>query len=493
MLFRKLIIILIIFGPGLSFAQSDTECRISKSNDVDLSGKFNGHRDQGPIGWCFAHAEADALSYELRRKGLIGKNDSISAEGIALDHHSVERLERIGTLKVNQPLITDLSGKVNNLNRKIENIYIELGKLQSGTDRNIDKLRELHQAKSLAEAEINQLNRIIDQLRSSETSENLGGNSFRFLKQKGLKNLCLESDLASYQDYILQKKSEASQIQSPYGGGIQPTGRGAYGGSFGEGGVVNPYSTNGEVDYAAIFDSLLSPDRSSQPKPILCEQSNELTKVFTKLNLEEIYSVLYDSTIIDPLQELHKNNCKRSFDNKTTLDKSEYGSSDSALEVINRALSSNRPAVIDYDASILTSSDYYLNPNLNHDNNRAIGRHASTIVGRTYNCETKGYEYILKNSWGDEACERGAVSMQQRLSGGDNSIREEQYNCRDKCRDEKLGFEVEVCQDICEIDKNIGTEKKYSDQIYSCKDGYYSIPEKTLKRSVYNAMSISIN
>jgi hypothetical protein len=67
------------------------------------------------------------------------------------------------------------------------------------------------------------------------------------------------------------------------------------------------------------------------------------------------------------------------------------------IQSIDSALEAGHPAMVLYNASVLTDGSQL------ESLSRERG-HASLIVGRSYNTTTQQCEYILRNSWGGTSC-----------------------------------------------------------------------------------------
>lgn len=81
---------------------------------------------------------------------------------------------------------------------------------------------------------------------------------------------------------------------------------------------------------------------------------------------------------------------------KPILPLSKWGSPSEHMAQVNQNLSKNIPTIISYDAQKIFGEDARVRP--------SIPNHASSIVGRRWNDQTKTCEFKLRNTWGTSWC-----------------------------------------------------------------------------------------
>lgn len=140
----------------------------------------------------------------------------------------------------------------------------------------------------------------------------------------------------------------------------------------------------------------------SKSRSEFCALAKELKHLFPGLSIEEIADIAQDYQKEDPIAGLLNKACKPLAIEDDFLDKYDAivdsnKNSEVLLQEADKILDLGNPVSLGFDARVLSHSK--------SQREGKPGSHAFTLVGKSYNCETKSEEYIVRNSWGPKSCD----------------------------------------------------------------------------------------
>ncbi len=447
----------------MSFADDEIYCNQTSKKNIDLTSYFDGQRDQGPAGWCTGHVKADLKTYHLKKNNLIGAGEQLSGEAISIRDNNKDREGRIRTINQNKYRFKAYNQLLRDTNRQIDEVERALNVTRVTTNNDEESIKSITLDLQKLKVMKNRYEDIIDDLMARGfEGEDVGGKFTN--SSEGY--LCLESDLTSYKDFIMRLENEAFDILS----------------------LETPMSLSQKSDgnnrYKLQFD-LLSFPRTD--RHLLCRQSMNLSHILNNLTVDEIFQVIVNQEIVDPLQELYKKNCQKKF--PINLDPRYFSRANNSkqqiLNKINEMLDRETPLYLTYSTKIFKDKEFVTNPLVDSSEEDSI-YHASSLVGKKYNCQTEQYDYILKNTWGDYGCERKKSKMIKSLWQDDVNVRTDISMCiRQKWCDSKGEIEKEICEMKCETEKYSSLKGEHEKTMFSCtSNGYFIVPAELLARGM---------
>ncbi len=469
---------------------SGKECRDPNGKkNVDLRREFFREVDQGPIGSCYAHAEAIVLSHELQRLGDLKPFESISAEGIFLRYNEGDRN---GTLAN----ILSIGDKLELASKELTNVYLDQKDLADQLRSELGKKKprrrkvsELKAAIALKKKEYSDLLETNLELNKAfnKISEQEGGHDFNNVQKDGLARLCLDTDFLSYKGYIDQKVSRAQAYERFTHVDKEDVRR------------SSPVSNStSDTSYLKRITGVvkLRGRNLALSEQARCGIAESYQGIFPGLNLEDLKEILFKTEISDPLAELHKRLCKRSYNYNVEVVRSQPRNN--VLPNFDEALErgTGRASSLRFDARIFSNPLYYTDKNFDINKNKDKGPHASVIVGRRYNCETNSFDYILKNSWGKEACKNSKDSLKNnfvRTGAMPKGFHQEIYDCEQlsKCYS-KEGASRRACYSRCTDISFEKFEKVSEVPIYKCEGEFYVVPSSVIQRGAMSSRYVKL-
>lgn len=136
-------------------------------------------------------------------------------------------------------------------------------------------------------------------------------------------------------------------------------------------------------------------DPDTKIKTVICEKGYQKSEPFNDMS-KTVVKILDQLSSNRKLSALMDVSCiqRYKFKNKYGVGsvKIENASPAYIMKKLDALLDSNTPATANYDSNMIVNGPDYKKVTIDH---------ASTVIGRRFNPETKQCEYLLKNSWGD--------------------------------------------------------------------------------------------
>lgn len=468
-------------STGFSEEYHGAACLEHSAKNIDLSSQMGPIRDQGSTGWCYAYGLADQLSYLLKIKNapgfdVVGDN-RVSPAGIALDWSFPYRREAYTTFASKLKETTSLNAQKGKLldqvlnyslqNKVIENFCIEAKNSLSGIDENSSEAQ-----KKIAYAKLTECHRLVNNecAKSSVCSV--------FLNK--LNKLSSDNTSSSMQKINFQ---DGAHPYNPLKDLLRL-------GVFKESEIRTDQSQNTlSHDIGNLYSHVITSNYLQNPdNPTAINNAEYAVKsIFPKFT-GNILSVIQNYEVFDPYKQFMFSATRTpiaDFISNTTVADLEIATKDhDPLEKVDRALEAHLPVGITYDANF-----FFYGPNFIKSFNPKLepASHYSIIIGKRFNCKTGETEYILRNSWGPNACEEKRSSYQSLpLNNADQDhLDVSLVNCAESCRITKS----QNCENTClknYSEKNIALNKPD----FLCENGNFIIKKNTLINSVYYTMII---
>lgn len=544
----SLVILLVL--PGHIYADASSyynslTCPIAQQKypGVDLRSKFGRIRQQGSMGWCYAYAAADLLTFHLHEKKIIPKNEEVSAAHMALSYNrrglgflqfsQEERLAKIDKLNIEEGQISKAwiqlheemaketrgNAKYKDLEEKymvhrykdysLAHVYLQhLEQIETLKSKHSDleknsKYKEFLEAKeeikqrdrSLWESYEAMVNEVRDRRKKVQTEreklavrESEGGNSDVSLNSVFDNGICFESNVkSSHFSYDINSKDfrvfgllgESDLDIKKILDSIN------YFFKYGN----DPSVRFPEVIKAAHF---LFPNMSRENLEYhLRSKSDPLGQISDlaceseqklRVNLGEIEKIDWRSSLNDQPTSLITKLKEKALNwwLPKNIKNSPHFYKLFYLKKIDEILDNGFPVVVSHHIQMFDKKD--------------SGGHALLAVGRRLNCKNGNLEYILRNSWGPSTCMDNVV----RYSA--NSVAS-MSSCMKKCefpqdpndpwilhdsRRRSIFSSYNKCESTCKIQA-----APKSDAPFRCENGYYIVDAAHLLKHITEVTYIS--
>lgn len=482
-------VFLLLFLSPLTYS---FEC--SKNDNLpDLRSKLGPIRDQDSIGWCYAFTAADLLTDYLRKnpqqftpKDFTIKENMVSPILGAAAMEDTKTSADISTKQEVDPAVGTYDDLLK-LNHQIDANKNELIKAcgSKGCLWGCIPTPEIEQCKdwssNLNIKKIQQLNEISKGLEHQKQKYSnayqrwgIGGNVSNILKFYTKNGFVFESHAPS--DNFRGKKLDAYQYD-----------------------IAKAYT-----DARSKEEALCSAFQFFEEICKNCNASFEQLKPILEKGFDYNSSMLYEFSNYEGIKSHLKDSSKPHIKEIANLAWSNEKQSylEAARQTIDEALTRGSIAGIGYEVKDVISLKE--------------GGHASSIVGKS--CIDGQEHYILRNSWGMQACEDGKKEitlkkleyLSNRVKYGKTTpeIKEnfsnslEYSSCMKKCNQIKdpnymvLSFSEDPqiklakieCQQSCY--ENNKTKLSKVIETFSCEEGYYFIKSEKLLKNIHNVNTI---
>lgn len=431
----------------ISYSNTCNEVTSVKDKSYDIkhmNGKnLDYNRDQDSTSFCYAYAHADALEQWLRKKEKIGKDDHVSALGIALEYDKqkwngifkkLSKFDKIdpNAAKYKNIIINrldsrenELKVKENQLDQNVKRMYPDKFKerqafrdkikktdsyskeskeLQKNLNKLIEKQRKEISSKSRLfkyklkkitqlKAEIKKLNDDYDKYKDMSIYVPRGGISSQL---KYSSNICFENELSSsdnaLKDYYNKHLEEFKKRKLLFYPKNLEDGVGYI--------ASKRYINASNCNLYEVINSIM---------PNIPLTMNEFNNLLSKMKKDD-----------NIFEQLMKVSCSKKDDITSNLPSTTFARRpiQNIEKNISDALKSGKIAMVGYRPVVLSKN---------------IGRHslhASTIIGEIKLCNSP--YYVLKNSWGSEACKKnrkGFLKIDQDYKDKQAKFHNELQNC----------------------------------------------------------------
>lgn len=490
------------------------ECTEEPTEVRDVSANLGAIRDQDSVGYCYAYAGADLLEDYLKRHGRLDEGQSVSALALSLNYDKQEWGKNLKDFR-------EIAAYKERINSHLERISSEMERLRSQRSALYDKYKQV--TRSYAEShplypEVLTLEKRVEE-QEGEEREKL------FEKLIETKRLIVE-DLKrrndEFRNYDRETREEANLINEeieslqltismneelfespiiPEGGLTQEAIETSWPRICSESevssrdiGIQKVYENHRELYTAsALFTGETLEDALGYMHTYWNDEGRQCSvyrlgqAVFSEFPFDNYTEF---TRFLDGLDgeayffgEMLKRTCSPVTQMNRPIIKSEEGSVGDriVLDTVDEGLKNNRPVNIDFHSHILEQKGF--DPEIKDD------RHASVIVGSFNKCGEQYYR--LRNSWGEDSCERDRFEMlgdsaQVELNKCVRDSTVEMVFCEES--DEKCLMQEELKQS--EIKSECG-EKVKSGAPYYCENGEYVIKKSYLRQGVYRATYIT--
>lgn len=458
------------------------------AQDVDLRPEFGPIRDQRSLGFCYAYATADLLSYWLNnsmgfknnpKKDTRKKENMVSALAYALSFNRINLLEGKRNIKKYRKELKALASKLDEQQNKIDIVVNKI--LQTNYEALIinRKLLAMEDKDSETCGFTFSNECYFDQEQYDELVSKMMDILYSYPEYEKAANDYTRSELALVSLEKQERKEE-------------------------EGGDLDP-----EVDLKSIgicfereinseggeyFETYKDPI-TYYPEDFLKESYGAYSTGSAPKKVDVIFPRVKDRIVkraysryykkkddFDPIAKLLKRSCgsKRLLGKKAPVIKVSDDLSN-IFDLIDRQLDRKNPVYIGYNALVFVS-----HPSLWGD---SFWSHASVIVGRLSDSKDGIKEYIIRNSYGVKACETDHKNyFGLRQEDVEKEILAIFDNIEKKCSsNNERSFES--CKSNIISDSNI-EEKKLEEEAprpFRCDpQGYYIIKKDILAKAIWD-------
>lgn len=400
----------------------------------DLRKDFGEIKDQGEVGWCYAYTTADLLNHKLARfNGKSNTTPVISPRAIALNYISEKAANKkikVGEVFLNNSSLNELSGKIDRNyvrshrlqterklfadNDTLEHMQSRLDKLksQSGPNASIDWLGRRIRAKK----EFGSIEAIDKELRvlESERAEALA-------QQKRI------STAISSSDDLIAGGVQSKTIGQALGGMCTekdiPSGDITYAKKWQ--GINNYLREFGGISDGVALQELYLFQKNAEDAAKVCRSAIMAHVLSPNETLKSFQDIFSAQVGIDPIKAI-LDKCKErgvvysadfkssfkiqeSYVDFKTPEPAQKAEAERILKAVDKHIL-NEPVAIMINPDILKySADVY--PQEFDRNKFALLSHAVTVVGAVKSCKSGEEEYIIRNSWGKNACANDVAKM----------------------------------------------------------------------------------
>lgn len=492
----------------------------SGTYQFDMRSELGPIRDQDSIGWCYSFTAADMLSHHLYKKGYgpdtRQKANMISASAGALRFNSVKRNQALGAVSARRRVAEAIKPILEARQKELETLQVKKSERASQLGASLQtnemraklrsiqrELRDLERRHERSQNSKHQT-RIEKQQREIESLEHaLDAQKFEIQDTLANDTQFKSLALAAYQKEMeIRELSKVAlglplpQLEEPRGGFIKDALSELVKGSLCREKDVasDDFGSINQGQYRAlelndliskgVYSYLNAPNDEN-----LCSAIEASKKLFKNTPVDQIRDIFKSYTEQDPLSSLVEKSCgEPPLPPQVMPNAIEdfYSSKDELLNTVDSLLESGKIAGIAYFPDMFQLGGDLLSE---EESSASRSSHASTIVGRGFNCETDEPEYLLRNSWGPRSCERNRVSYRS-LREDDPRIREtniKEQACQSTCRLQSDQSEVEraACRLDC-LDSKVKSIASFQPQPpFRCtEDGYYVVKRSELKRAL---------
>lgn len=517
------VMILLVLKIQLCRASVCNESSIVKSKSYDIkymNGKnLDYNRDQDSTGYCYAYAQADALEQFLRKNGVMDKGTRISALALAISHDKERWDNEINKVAKSSLDFVNTQARVKQLNRSLTNYDQQLIKIDNRL-LNIEEKMFPTQMKIRKEIKAK-----IDSASSYKEAKKLEDYLKKIIKQQrkesSKKHHLIRAWLRSKEKLkqLISKTEEEERQLLPYkffipsGGTIEKI---KYGQTLCYENELSSSDNGIKVYYRKNFEEFKKKKLFFYPHNL----SDSLGYIATKKNINNENCILYDvvkeimpdlplsfsdfDNIVKKMkksdnifEKIMLSSCakkgnlpKKIPEMKTTIKEEKLDGA------IDEALKNGKIAMIAYSSGIFSARGFG-------------GQHASTIVGKVSLCNQP--YYVLKNSWGNEACKKNRdqfLGLNSEYSKKYNAFYKEFSDCYNQNKKEwssktnmfcqkqsaeyktclnKYGEELEQKQSVCSstFDKKKQSAASTIKTPFYCDDrGNYIVEKKHLLKGL---------
>jgi len=414
-------------------------------SDVDLRSELGPIRDQGDMGFCVSYATADMLSFWLKKYADINTvqpKNMVSGLGVAFVLNNEKREGMLYDIKEAkrtiagdpQQVLTETQNKIDELNKKLS----ETPETTVATPEKKKMWGKLSEARHKA-----------------------------FLAKRLLNANEPEGELFNIPDKICFEKDIPSPPEQK----------------------DNNDPCNNKIQLQELFGGFYNLKIDSQNQKAITKQIQNLFPTIRTKYVKRLIKKFSRNPDFDAIHRLTDQSCKNLNDimhknypsprtmhlaDEVIYDKGDIvaNTMDEVFKVINERLDAGEPIGIGYDAALY----YYPSPTI--ITNIYIN-HESTIVGRLYDTTSGEYIYIVRNTWGTDACS----CLQRSYAMSLPSFRDDiiQDYCSNPVANQSRSY-----SDTAEKLYNANKEKYTSEIPFSCDKGYFLVKRSVLEQYIGN-------
>ncbi len=454
-------------------AINDGVVQIKNKNDQNLSPT----RDQDSVGHCYAYAAADLLENWMKKKNMMPAKENISALGLALVYKKddyIAKAPEYAAAAMKKDLLAPKYKELQEKNKKLTDEISDLNKKLLETvslqEKDMLNLKIQEQTKDL-----DFLNSVYSELEKQFYQEDhtIPEGGYPEVISSVWPLICYESEVNSRDEFLAEVLDAQYHSYSYYAESNTLLG------------LLNFLSIEPYVD-----------------KPNYCVMSDISLSIFPGLSGSnvDLYNVLLEvSKEPDLLYRLVKESCKDKKLGQSPKIISKYTNGNfpisnnaEAISNIDLALSKGKLSMITYRSQLLDQENL---ENTNEDD------HASVIVGDGKICGEDFY--ILRNSWGKDACKDGQDTLQSTR----DSVQKTKKNCELQAKNE-AEFKFKNCKGNHCVKEKLKEKKRYYAECiesagivdmtfpkhlpYFCDEqGNYYIKKNYFKKYIYESATIA--
>jgi hypothetical protein len=472
----------------------------------DFRKELGPIQDQGDIGWCYGVAAADQGSHYLFQKGYGPDTrqlpNMLSGAAISLRNNEDTRGRQLAASSAQRAVRAAIAPLIESKSRERKKLQVEMKKAESSAIAKNPALQSLNQ----------QIKAIESQMAGSSNyriHENLGNalidmqNEQRAVLAKDPTYSSLVARLARIGDEELELRKHLQQgsAKEPEGGFLKNTTEQLFNYPICRENQVktSDYTlengiTSNQLRWRGDLAEQLYEFLSDPTKPNCVKAEANLAKAFNS-PVAAIKKTLKSEMDRDPLKTLTEMACGKEM----------LPSNLRPQSIVHVEVRSERPEAdqevffkmlsdqfdhggivgISYDASFLFGKGEGLEE-VKHIMRRRIGsdsvHHASTLVGKGFNCETKEEEFILRNTWGPLGCPQSLFNYRS-LKADDPKMQQkidEKIDCLAKCKEP----EDRNCRLSCRANYSTGVTALNKPPFRCTSDGYFIVPKSVLATAV---------
>lgn len=485
-------------------------------NNVDLRSEYGPLRNQGDMGFCASYSTADMLSFWLKKYAGINTTqpgNMVSGLGTALVYNNYRRTLNLSTKEDavkegkkmmaaaggdSQKALAEAQKKLDVIKKQLDVIYEQENKYTKEYGSytvGINPQQELATQQLAADAAGSPQKKVV------VTPQNLTSQKLSELKQEEMKLTIEYQHVAEASNAIAGFSStepEGSDLNTPEKICFEKD-------------VASPTiqessddPCNSMLQISALFGELDQLKIDPKNKESV---TNNIKNIFPKAKatyVKRLMNKFSKKADFDALSRLSDKSCKNISDimsknypkpvslfkkpeindqseSGTVIMGPEYGmTADGLFKIIDDKLKAGEPVFIGYDAKSL----YYptlptgdQQPSDNPFANLIPQTHASTIVGRLYDNQANEPVYIIRNSWGIDACEclRKANGLTSTLLVNDTK---DAYYTNPANQNKKLSS---IAAELYDANK----EKYNNEALFKCDKGYFLAKKSVLEQYLY--------
>jgi hypothetical protein len=449
-------------------------------SDIDLRSEFGSIRDQGQMGFCNSYAAVDLLSYWLNnsagfkntKKDTRIKENMVSALAYALLYHIKQNNPK--TEKYNLAMLHKKVKQASNKVDKItENIYktnlkaieiqkeIEQSSTESENSNLYDQLQNILKSNKEYETATTEYEKTMSDLMEISIPEipffyeDQETGNFATIEDLSDMTICFEKEVSSIGLVSIKKDSE-----------------------------IVSYS-NSDIIYSLQMtcakNAINFRDKNKEDNKAFIQEIKILFPNIKTRVIKKIMDQSQKSTYQKPISFFLKKNCdlNRKLGKRAPVIK--HYSVNQGIKVLNWidiALENKKPVPV----FIIYNPDVF---SLRWQSLFNDAVHASVVVGKLKNPDTKKTEYIIRNSWGESACKSEYESYYGLTIGQEQELEQELIDIiaqKCKCDDpDKEKCFKKYADENAEKAKELALKAPRS---YRCENGYYIIEKDALEQVI---------